>query len=104
YIVLCIFFFSSRRRHTRSKRDWSSDVCSSDLAKKQVDRFSGAEYKSFEKITDATEYLDWNKETQPDIVKEDSLSNAIKKIKSASGPSQANSKTSTDYFPTIYTD
>src|SRR5699024_12876402 len=27
-----IFFFSSRRRHTISKRDWSSDVCSSDLA------------------------------------------------------------------------
>src|SRR2546421_4517149 len=26
------FFFSSRRRHTRSDRDWSSDVCSSDLA------------------------------------------------------------------------
>src|SRR5437868_12302899 len=26
-----MFFFSSRRRHTRSKRDWSSDVCSSDL-------------------------------------------------------------------------
>src|SRR5204863_6920359 len=25
------FFFSSRRRHTRSLRDWSSDVCSSDL-------------------------------------------------------------------------
>src|SRR5699024_11249811 len=29
-LYLC-FFFSSRRRHTRSKRDWSSDVCSSDL-------------------------------------------------------------------------
>src|SRR5207249_5388277 len=27
------FFFSSRRRHTRSKRDWSSDVCSSDLGR-----------------------------------------------------------------------
>src|SRR5690349_23405311 len=27
------FFFSSRRRHTRSLRDWSSDVCSSDLSK-----------------------------------------------------------------------
>src|SRR5699024_10305637 len=27
-----MFFFSSRRRHTRSKRDWSSDVCSSDLS------------------------------------------------------------------------
>src|SRR5207249_7620648 len=26
-----VFFFSSRRRHTISKRDWSSDVCSSDL-------------------------------------------------------------------------
>src|SRR5207245_5108970 len=26
------FFFSSRRRHTRCYRDWSSDVCSSDLA------------------------------------------------------------------------
>src|SRR5436305_10582819 len=26
-----VFFFSSRRRHTRCGRDWSSDVCSSDL-------------------------------------------------------------------------
>src|SRR5256884_6423031 len=30
YVVF--FFFSSRRRHTRCSRDWSSDVCSSDLA------------------------------------------------------------------------
>src|SRR5699024_5992290 len=30
-VVSNVFFFSSRRRHTRSKRDWSSDVCSSDL-------------------------------------------------------------------------
>src|SRR5256885_3884528 len=34
-MVLCIgrfvFFFSSRRRHTRLQGDWSSDVCSSDL-------------------------------------------------------------------------
>src|SRR3712207_8431978 len=31
--VVCsiVFFFSSRRRHTRYWRDWSSDVCSSDL-------------------------------------------------------------------------
>src|SRR5205809_8108477 len=28
----CFFFFSSRRRHTRCSRDWSSDVCSSDLS------------------------------------------------------------------------
>src|SRR5690606_40134997 len=29
--VRYVFFFSSRRRHTRFSRDWSSDVCSSDL-------------------------------------------------------------------------
>src|SRR2546430_13579727 len=29
--VICFFFFSSRRRHTRFDCDWSSDVCSSDL-------------------------------------------------------------------------
>src|SRR5438874_9353141 len=31
YLLVFFFFFSSRRRHTRSLRDWSSDVCSSDL-------------------------------------------------------------------------
>src|SRR3989449_8261777 len=31
------FFFSSRRRHTRCSRDWSSDVCSSDLAERCVE-------------------------------------------------------------------
>src|SRR3712207_7901983 len=31
--MLWLFFFSSRRRHTRYWRDWSSDVCSSDLKK-----------------------------------------------------------------------
>src|SRR5438445_8300771 len=30
-LLLFFFFFSSRRRHTRYWRDWSSDVCSSDL-------------------------------------------------------------------------
>src|SRR2546429_2885065 len=31
-VCRCLFFFfSSRRRHTRCSRDWSSDVCSSDL-------------------------------------------------------------------------
>src|SRR5207245_6920027 len=29
--IFIVFFFSSRRRHTRCYRDWSSDVCSSDL-------------------------------------------------------------------------
>src|SRR3712207_7994130 len=35
--MCCGFFFSSRRRHTRYWRDWSSDVCSSDL----VDQATG---------------------------------------------------------------
>src|SRR3712207_8945102 len=35
-IAAILFFFSSRRRHTRYWRDWSSDVCSSDLALQRV--------------------------------------------------------------------
>src|SRR5207248_5788499 len=31
-----VFFFSSRRRHTRSYGDWSSDVCSSDLQRQKL--------------------------------------------------------------------
>src|SRR5699024_11216018 len=44
------FFVSSRRRHTRSKRDWSSDVCSSDLAWKENTALieeSNARYETF---------------------------------------------------------
>src|SRR5260370_4849858 len=33
--IAIMFFFSSRRRHTRFKCDWSSDVCSSDLCRCQ---------------------------------------------------------------------
>src|SRR5699024_4981552 len=42
YMVMSpILFLSSRRRHTRSKRDWSSDVCSSDLTcDKNISKFS----------------------------------------------------------------
>src|SRR5256884_6952714 len=36
-----VFFFSSRRRHTRCSRDWSSDVCSSDLV-----LFGASEWRS----------------------------------------------------------
>src|SRR5258707_2499851 len=37
HLNLWLLFFSSRRRHTRYWRDWSSDVCSSDLAKETVE-------------------------------------------------------------------
>src|SRR5690606_40144347 len=42
YFILCFFFFSSRRRHTRFSRDWSSDVCSSDLTQKVQQYFEKA--------------------------------------------------------------
>src|SRR5687768_17811896 len=38
YSFFIFFFFSSRRRHTRCSRDWSSDVCSSDLARQAIRR------------------------------------------------------------------
>src|SRR5438132_9834608 len=38
---LVFFFFSSRRRHTRSLCDWSSDVCSSDLVRCLAGRDAG---------------------------------------------------------------
>src|SRR5206468_10082709 len=36
FFFIFFFFFSSRRRHTRSDRDWSSDVCSSDLLRQDI--------------------------------------------------------------------
>src|SRR5437660_12250451 len=49
------FFFSSRRRHTRWPRDWSSDVCSSDLSRIGFDwENSGG---VFEKMGEETEEL-----------------------------------------------
>src|SRR6266496_4093459 len=41
--ICFFFFFSSRRRHTRSLRDWSSDVCSSDLDRRDDSRRVEAE-------------------------------------------------------------
>src|SRR6266550_3063812 len=38
---MVFFFFSSRRRHTRCSRDWSSDVCSSDLWRFNVEQRGG---------------------------------------------------------------
>src|SRR5258707_5837395 len=46
-LSVCLFFFSSRRRHTRYWRDWSSDVCSSDL-----DDVAGRETRYLMQIVD----------------------------------------------------
>src|SRR2546429_1298185 len=50
---LVFFFFSSRRRHTRCSRDWSSDVCSSDLFFLPIDRFN----ECFEELNN---HADWS--------------------------------------------
>src|SRR5690625_5710825 len=42
--MFIVFFFSSRRRHTRWPRDWSSDVCSSDLGFTHFKRFFSSYY------------------------------------------------------------
>src|SRR5690625_6912489 len=39
-VMVACFFFSSRRRHTRWPRDWSSDVCSSDLVSWEIARIA----------------------------------------------------------------
>src|SRR5207302_3960748 len=41
------FFFSSRRRHTRFSRDWSSDVCSSDLPEVSLSALVGVARSPF---------------------------------------------------------
>src|SRR5207249_6383291 len=45
-----VFFFSSRRRHTRSKRDWSSDVCSSDLRAVLEEAYAIALHEGFPEV------------------------------------------------------
>src|SRR5438105_12663568 len=45
FFFFFFFFFSSRRRHTRSTRDWSSDVCSSDLARRHAPQPWGREFR-----------------------------------------------------------
>src|SRR2546429_3876415 len=46
------FFFSSRRRHTRCSRDWSSDVCSSDLGRKPGVRYGRKGHRPIPPIVD----------------------------------------------------
>src|SRR3989454_12258670 len=52
-----LFFFSSRRRHTRLQGDWSSDVCSSDLARRRP----GATERD-DALSRARYAFDWNEQ------------------------------------------
>src|SRR2546422_8396032 len=61
WLFYCFFFFfSSRRRHTRCSRDWSSDVCSSDLIGKDVPFKQVVSAKSIDDIKSRvlTEYVE----------------------------------------------
>src|SRR3989442_4837880 len=70
------FFFSSRRRHTRCGRDWSSDVCSSDLSSAiatAIDAFgridvvvNNAGYANVASIEDAPEE-DWRAQLETNL-------------------------------------
>src|SRR5690606_39521237 len=51
------FFFSSRRRHTRFSRDWSSDVCSSDLTWQDASEVAAAFALTEEQLAERLEEL-----------------------------------------------
>src|SRR5438445_6960114 len=56
FVLSCLFFFfSSRRRHTRYWRDWSSDVCSSDLIVLHIDIADMKDNLLLAKITQSTQ-------------------------------------------------
>src|SRR5690348_17647044 len=57
FVFFGFFFFSSRRRHTRWTGDWSSDVCSSDLAFGQNTLLDGSFVKVFQIGANAGQYL-----------------------------------------------
>src|SRR5690606_40705933 len=59
------FFFSSRRRHTRFSRDWSSDVCSSDLTEGIVLDTAGRYSVSVEDRLEWLTFLDLLKKNRP---------------------------------------
>src|SRR5699024_11390107 len=94
-----IFFFSSRRRHTRSKRDWSSDVCSSDLADghgddRRGDRVGGA-------VDDAGEHIAPGRVGAEPVVAAGGLQGGpaeavgLKEVKSSGASAQARASSST---------
>src|SRR5690606_40399415 len=76
-----LFFFSSRRRHTRFSRDWSSDECSSDLTAAMMAYYLGkypewqerARAESMALGTDEISYADLDRLPSLDLVMKESL-------------------------------
>src|SRR2546429_5199663 len=74
-----IFFFSSRRRHTRCSRDWSSDVCSSDLFDSQTQTLSREIAKRQRKLQELRTHLEKRRPDSPG--KAPTLEGVQKKVK-----------------------
>src|SRR5205809_2992430 len=66
-VFFFFFFFSSRRRHTRCSRDWSSDVCSSDLAeiRGEANNWTGLNQGGFSDPAMDRLYAQYSKELEP---------------------------------------
>src|SRR5207247_5237048 len=71
----CLFCFSSRRRHTRSTRDWSSDVCSSDLVGHRllISRILTGQFPNYEAVLPR----DNNKNV---VIERAELSDAVRRV------------------------
>src|ERR1035437_7344598 len=72
--IFVIFFFSSRRRHTRYWRDWSSDVCSSDLCGSETQTGSHGDGKQVERVRDHFEddlFSSFDLASEPELRKQE---------------------------------
>src|SRR3989449_11460827 len=69
------FFFSSRRRHTRCSRDWSSDVCSSDLVA-ELDRYIVGQEVAKKAVAIAVRNR-WRRSQAPEDIRDEILPNNI---------------------------
>src|SRR5260221_6757863 len=67
---LDLFFFSSRRRHTRSLCDWSSDVCSSDLLMVRPDSASASTWTPWTRRSPPASGHPWRRSEERRVGKE----------------------------------
>src|SRR2546426_7220580 len=73
-MVLCFFFFSSRRRHTRLQGDWSSDVCSSDLEIERLPVVRSARPKGLDLLFEGGDERALRGEVEEQMLTQDQLS------------------------------
>src|SRR5207249_932283 len=81
------FFFSSRRRHTSSKRDWSSDVCSSDLGRRYADvsPLAGGRRRVIRVVVDDLAFLAATAVVRPSTTRLDPTTPALRRLETVGG-------------------